>query len=1147
LPIDEPYVETDGLIVAEAENHHGMTPTGGVAWVEITGASMILNARNGAFLQALPDDGTQQTWATGAGVRYRLQINTPGVYSVSLRWDGSGGVGSNSLFFGILELADNAGNAPDWFEDSGNEYGDFDISGWDNLGGAEQNSAAASQDPMRFAFPSPGLYTLAIRNREDGAAVDAWRLDLLEAYPYDPSDSATLRHFGQARIAVLENDGGNFDASTVEILDAPRKGTAVVQSGGTILYTHTGASDDVADSFSYRAAFSGSDIFSEPISVALTITDAARFDSALVDFPKHPPPSTFELVEAFPGITFDSPHAFNPLPAGDPGILVGEGIGLIWSIPDAGAAAPEKVLYLDIKDRVRNDGNELALKGVAAHPDYETNGYIYVTYNAPAPAGDAVEWLSRLSRFSRSTVDPSVADPGSELILVEQRMEGFTHSIGSCRFGPDGYLYVAFGDEGPLRDDSRNGQRIDRELWSCIARIDVDKQPGNLEPNPYAAGELSDLKLDAFGDARYSVPADNPFVGATSFNGQPVSATDVRTEMYVVGLRNPWQFDFMPDSTSLIIGDVGELDYEEISILAPGGNGGWSWREGDQPGVRSGELINGAAEADATLVEPLHVYSHAVGFSVTGGLVYTHENYPGLNGLYLFSDFVNGSIWALDPYAGDADPVYLAQEDAITAFMLDPANNDILFLDRGVVGVDPGQGRIWRLSSSTDESLFPTTLSETNFFSDTATLTPNPGIVPYRPNLKFWSDHANKSRWFHIPDSADSIGFEEDAPWTFPEGMIWAKHFELEMERGNPASARRVETRFLVKQASGVYGVSYVWNDEETEATLAPAGGLDLAFEVTADGTTGIQQWRVPSHGECLTCHGEAPGYALSFNTRQLNREADNDELGSGNLLTLLENAGYLENYAHDPKELPRHVRPGQTEHSLEQRVRAYLDVNCAYCHQPRGGSPDSWNGLAGLKLFETGLINGRIGEPLDPSHRLVVPGDHNKSIIWNRATASNGYTRMPPLATSLVDEEGAELLMEWINRQLPSRKSYTEWRIEHFGDDLNGEGEAGGNGDGDALDNWGEYLAKTDPKVYDRPRPPQIERSEAGLSITRPGEIGRNFIIQHSNDLGRSDPWKRWDAPGNEITPVNESTEVVIPVPADAGAAFFRYVIEEL
>ncbi|MCV6592294.1 MAG: hypothetical protein OIF48_05030 [Silicimonas sp.] len=107
-----------------------------------------------------------------------------------------------------------------------------------------------------------------------------------------------------------------------------------------------------------------------------------------------------------------------------------------------------------------------------------------------------------------------------------------------------------------------------------------------------------------------------------------------------------------------------------------------------------------------------------------------------------------------------------------------------------------------------------------------ATLEPHPGCVPYEMNVPFWSDDALKSRWMCLPNdgshnsAAEQIGYSEEGDWTFPVGTVMVKHFELLLDKSDPASSRRLETRFIVHGTDGYYGVTYRWNAEGTDATL---------------------------------------------------------------------------------------------------------------------------------------------------------------------------------------------------------------------------------------------------------------------------------------------------------------------------------------
>src|SRR5262249_35386192 len=162
-------------------------------------------------------------------------------------------------------------------------------------------------------------------------------------------------------------------------------------------------------------------------------------------------------------------------------------------------------------------------------------GYFYVTYTGTNGASRN----DILSRFQVPPGDSNAADPNSETRFIVQFDEAPNHNAGDMHFGPDGYLYVALGDEGGSYGQYGNSQRIDRDYFSAIMRIDVDNLPGNLPPNPHPSVQSL---------TNYSIPADNPWVGATTFNGVAVNPAQVRTEFYCIGMRNPWRWSFDPPS-----------------------------------------------------------------------------------------------------------------------------------------------------------------------------------------------------------------------------------------------------------------------------------------------------------------------------------------------------------------------------------------------------------------------------------------------------------------------------------------------------------------------------------------------------------------------------------------------------------------------
>ncbi len=290
--------------------------------------------------------------------------------------------------------------------------------------------------------------------------------------------------------------------------------------------------------------------------------------------------------------------------------------------------------FLDIAGRVDDEGSEQGLLGLAFHPDYADNGYFYVyyTYDPPGAGSDH----SRVSRFSVGD-DPDLADPASELVLLEFEHPFANHNGGDLHFGPDGYLYIASGDGGGGGDPLDNAQNPNSPLGKLL-RIDVD-----------GAGGAPDCNLVA-GD-HYGIPADNAYT-----DGPGGAGCD---ELYALGLRNPWRFAFDRATDDLWIADVGQSAFEEIDFV-PGGTGaglnfGWRCYEGDAEFNLDG--------CDDDYFFPLLTTAHADGnCSITGGHVYRGAGEPALYGRYFFSDFCNTAIRTARRSGGE-----VIVEDAIPA------------------------------------------------------------------------------------------------------------------------------------------------------------------------------------------------------------------------------------------------------------------------------------------------------------------------------------------------------------------------------------------------------------------------------------------------------------------------------------------------
>lgn len=808
--------------------------------------------------------------------------------------------------------------------------------------------------------------------------------------------------------------------------------------------------------------------------------------------PIEPPSYSYQMVPAFGNLTFSSPVALASPPGETNRLFVVELTGRIQVIPDL--SQPSKEVFLDLSDITRVEG-ESGVLGLAFHPNYDQNGYFFVFYCAKAGPSNL---HNRLSRFQVDPNNPNRALRASEAILFSQEDHASNHNAGDIHFGPDGYLYVALGDEGGGNDNYNNSQLIDKDFFAGILRLDVDENPENLLPNPHPAVH-----------GNYRVPADNPFVGATQFNNLTVNPDQVHTEFWAVGLRNPWRMTFDPVTGKLVVGDVGQGAREEINVITKGGNYGWAFREGTIAGPK--ERPRGV-----TAIDPVFEYPRSEGVSVTGGVFYWGDRMSELTGQYLFADFAHGHVRALrfEP-DGSVTPTYIAFEQQIAAFGIDPSNGDILTADLNENRIE----RLVRAAPSGGDPI-PELLSQTGTFSDTSSMTFQPGWAPYEINVPFWSDYAIKSRWFSIPNPTDQMVFRETGNWEFPAGSVWLKHFDMEMVEGDPESRRRLETRFIVRNESGIYGVTYKWNEDETDAALVPEEGMDEALEIqTADGEIRQQIWRYPSRTECLTCHDRSAGWALGFHTAQLNREF-NYPNGTANQLTALHEAGYFSNPEPPRPNLLSALAPATaSEVSLEFRVRSYLDANCAQCHSPEGLSQGEFDARYETPTSTAQLIHGILNSAGPGGQmELIRPGAPEHSMLLRRIQR-RGPGQMPPVGSNELDPTAIALITEWIETGLADYQTYEEWQINEFGAvdaELSGPAE---DSDNDGANNLLEYLTRTDPNDESDFWVIQMKVESGQVRLEFERLSNRSFEIQFADTLNTDDEveWQTLNHPVNQ------------------------------
>lgn len=353
--------------------------------------------------------------------------------------------------------------------------------------------------------------------------------------------------------------------------------------------------------------------------IALLAQEASTFD-----------PATFDVgLEEVAG-GFDQPLLVTTPAEDSDRLFVVEQAGTIDVIVDGEIAAEP---FLDIVDRVSSEGSEQGLLGLAFAPDFAESGLFYVNYTDRD--GNTV-----ISRFSVSD-DPNVADPESEAMILQQEQPRANHNGGVLAFGPDGYLYIGLGDGGGQGDPDGNGQDLSTWLGK-ILRIDVAS--ANVDEG-----------------AMYAVPGDNPFI----------DDADAAPEIWVYGLRNPWRFTFDRETGDMWVGDVGQSEIEEMTLLpvADGGGQNLGWN------ITEGTNCYAEPECDQSgLTLPTLEYTHDVGgCSVTGGYVYRGEAMPDLRGVYVFADYCSGLLWG---GGQDTDGAWVMSEPIETGLSISSFGED---------------------------------------------------------------------------------------------------------------------------------------------------------------------------------------------------------------------------------------------------------------------------------------------------------------------------------------------------------------------------------------------------------------------------------------------------------------------------------------
>jgi uncharacterized repeat protein (TIGR03806 family) len=747
----------------------------------------------------------------------------------------------------------------------------------------------------------------------------------------------------------------------------------------------------------------------------------------------------WEVVIAFPNLTFDDPVTLIAEPRTNRLYVTGRQ-GTIHFFEN-NPATSTKTLFLDLTP-VTQGYDDCGLMGFAFHPEFRVpgspnRGYVYVYYqfspnptSGPSRPPSATPGYNRLSRFT--VPDGSlVANPASELVLINQYDRHVWHNGGAMFFGPDGFLYLSNGDEGASNDSYNQTQEINASLFSGVIRIDVDMDPTRSHPirrQPLSPATPPSGWPPTY-TGNYYIPNDNPWQDPGG---------SVLEEFYAIGLRSPHRMTFDPATGRIWLGDVGQGSREEVNIIEKGGNYQWAYREGTIAGPKS--KPNPLIGVDKP---PVHDYSRTFGNCVIGGYVYRGSEHPSLFGRYIFGDNGSGRLWALD-YDG-VNPATVTQlttmpsganYSGLSSFGVDQ-NNELFMLKMG------RPSRIYKLArTGTPPPPPPALLSQTGAFTNLATLTPGSALVPFDVNAPLWSDGADKFRWMAIPNdgapygSTETIGFTSDGTWSFPVGTVLVKHFELGLNETNSAIRKRLETRFLVHATNSAwYGLTYKWRDDQLEADLLPSSFEETLLVTTPTGIR-TQVWYYPSRADCLTCHNANADTVLGVRTPQLNGDFTYPATGrTDNQLRTLNQLGFFNpaiNEAGIPN-LPKSAPLTDAGAPLEHRIRSYLDANCAHCHRPDGVNA-LFDARLSTPLEAQGLINGPVANPMGlVNAKIVSPQNLSQSLLHVRDSLE-GPGQMPPLARNEVDQLYINLLSQWINSFIPPGAPPAPWLTQDVG-----------------------------------------------------------------------------------------------------------------
>lgn len=309
-------------------------------------------------------------------------------------------------------------------------------------------------------------------------------------------------------------------------------------------------------------------------------------------------------------------------------------------------------------------------------------------------------------------------------------------------------------------------------------------------------------------------------------------------------------------------------------------------------------------------------------------------------------------------------------------------------------------------------------LSAYNLFADPANQTPNAGLHPFTLTQPLFTDYAQKYRFVYMPDGTQAT-YDDTEVFDFPVGTVLVKTFAYPADFRKPdEDIRLIETRLLIHQEKGWNAWAYVWNEDQSDAVLKVAGKQMPVSWIEVDGSERTINYVVPNKNQCKGCHVFNKEFApIGPKARNMNSDYGFAS-GTENQLAYWTAHGLLEG-APSPDKAPSVPAIDDTSASLNNRARAYLDINCAHCHRMEG--PGSTSGLLltygetrktawGYKKRPVAAGRGSGGFTYD-----IAPGNPDESILTFRMNSTDPGVMMPELGRTTVHKEGVALLRDWI------------------------------------------------------------------------------------------------------------------------------------